>query len=119
MSKGFKALVVVGEELSDDFTQIAAFIDGQLWELDSVLSAINKDACGYRRSNAANLTGGANYVRGELENAVGRSQELLQALKPIAELAAKWKAEDAAEAVTLATAQDPRRAGHYEVNLNA
>jgi hypothetical protein len=125
MGKSFKALVHVGETLSDDFTQIVACIDGQLWELDSVLSAINKDAVGYRRSNAANLTGGANYVPGELEQAVGRSAELLQALKPVAELAAKWAAEDAALAAdpgaaaraakTYEASADPRKPGRYEI----
>ncbi|HLZ23659.1 MAG TPA: hypothetical protein VKQ30_16230 [Ktedonobacterales bacterium] len=98
MGQSFKALVHVGETLSDDFTQIVAVIDGQCWELDSVLSAVRKDACGYRRTNAANLTGGANYVPGELETAVGRAQELMQALKPVAELAARWNAEDFAAA---------------------
>lgn len=115
MGKSFKALVAVGEQLSDDFTQIVAVIDGQTWELDSVLSAIRKDACGYRRTNAANLTGGANYVPGELETAVGRAKELMDACKPLADLAAKWNAEDFAAASTLETAKDPRKAGRYEV----
>jgi hypothetical protein len=123
MGKSFKALVHVGETLSDDFTQIVAVIDGQCWELDSVLSAIRKDACGYRRENAANLTGGANYVKGELEEAVGRAQELMQALKPVAELAARWSAEDfarAKEGCGLYEAQatgDPGKAGRYEVRV--
>lgn len=120
MGKSFKALVHVAETLSDDFTQIVAVIDGQCWELDSVLSAIRKDACGYRRDNAANLTGGANYVPGELEKATGRAQELLQALKPVADLATRWNAEDfalAAEAcgATLQAKADPGRPGRYEI----
>lgn len=101
MSRTFKLLVATAEQQSDDFTQIVAVIDGVCWELDSTLSALNKDACGYRRRNAANLTGGENYIPGELEVASGRAAELLQALKPAAELAARWNAEDFAAANTI------------------
>lgn len=95
MSRTFKLLVATAEDQSDEFTQIVAVIDGVCWELDSTLSGLRKDAAGYRRQNAANLTGGSNYIPGELEHASGRAGELLAALKPVAELAARWNAEDA------------------------
>lgn len=117
MSRTFKALVHVAEGQSDEFTQFVAVIDGVCWELDSTISAIGKDACGYRRANAANLTGGANYVKGELEAVTGRAGELLAALQPVAALAARWNAEDFAKAATLQATGDPGKAGRYEVNL--
>lgn len=101
MAREFKLLVVSAEKLSDDFTQVVAVIDGVCWELDSALSAINKDAHGYRIGNAANVTGGPNYVKGELEEITGRARELFDALKPARELAAKWAAEDFANARTV------------------
>lgn len=115
MGKSFKLLVATAETQSDDFTQIVAVIDGVCWELDSTLSAVNKDACGYRRQNAANLTGGANYVKGELEAATGRAAELLAALKPAAELAARWNAEDFAAARTLDARAIPGEPARFEV----
>lgn len=101
MARTFKLLVATAENLSDDFTQTVAVIDGVCWELDSTLSSVRKDACGYRRTNAANLTGGANYVPGELEEVTGRAKELYEALAPVRELAARWAAEDFATARTL------------------
>lgn len=116
MSRTFKLLVATAEAQSDDFTQLVAVVDGVCWELDSTLSSINKDAKGYGRSNAANLTGGANYVQGELEVASGRAGELLKALQPVAELAARWKAEDYARENTLDARAVPGKPGRYEIN---
>lgn len=116
MSRTFKLLVATAEDQSDQFTQLVAVVDGVCWELDSTLSSINKDAKGYRRSNAANLTGGANYVQGELEVASGRAGELLKALQPVAELAARWNAEDFAEKHTLDARAVPGKPGRYEIN---
>lgn len=116
MSRTFKLLVATAEDQSDEFTQIVAVIDGVCWELDSTLSALNKDACGYRRQNAANLTGGDNYIPGELEQASGRAAELLVALKPAAELAARWNAEDFAKANTLDARAVPGKPGRYQID---
>lgn len=110
MSRTFKLLVATAEGQSDELTQLVAVVVGVCWELDSTLSAINKDAKGYRRSNAAN------YVPGELEAASGRAGELLKALQPVAELAARWKAEDFAEKHTLDARAVPGQPGRYEIN---
>ncbi len=126
MAQSFKALIVTAEGQSDEFTQFIAVIDGVAWELDSTLSGINKDAAGYRLQNAANVTGGPNYIKGELETASGRAAELLAALQPVAALAARWNAEDFAKAsngagvyeATQATG-DPGKAGRYEIDARA
>jgi hypothetical protein len=101
MARSFKLLVVAAETQSDELTQIVAVCDGVAWELDSTLSALRKDAAGYRVLNKANPDGGGNYCKGELEKASGRAAELLAALKPAAELAAKWNAEDFAQSNTI------------------
>jgi hypothetical protein len=116
MGQSFKALIQVAETLSDDFTQVVAVIDGTCWELDSTLSSLRKDAAGYRVTNAANLTGGANYVPGELEKVTGRAGELLKALQPVAELAARWNAEDFAKASTLDARAVPGKAARFEID---
>lgn len=118
MSRSFKGLIHVAEGQSEEFTQFVAVIDGVAWELDSTLSSIGKDAAGYRRTNAANLTGGASYVKGELETVSGRAGELLKALQPVAELAARWNAEDFAAAHTLDARAVPGKAGRYEIDVS-
>jgi len=125
MSRTFKALVVSAEELSDsdDFTQIVTVVDGVAWELDSSLSALRKDAAGYRISNAANRTGGQNYIKGELETAYGRAKELMEACAPLRDLAARWAAEDAAAAshgsgvYEAASTGDPGHAARFEIKV--
>lgn len=109
----FKALVHTGEDLSEGFTQIVAIVDGVAWELDSTLSGINKDAAGYRLKNAANLTGGPNYIKGELETAVGRAKEVMDACKPLQELALRWAAEEAA--LDAKPTGDPGKAARFEI----
>lgn len=115
MAQNFKALIVTAEGQSDEFTQFIAVIDGVAWELDSTLSALNKDAAGYRLHNAANVSGGPNYIKGELETATGRAAELLAALQPVAALAARWNAEDFAKANTLDARAVP---GRYEIDVS-
>lgn len=119
MSRSFKGLIHVAEGQSEEFTQFVAVIDGVAWELDSTISSIGKDAAGYRRTNAANLTGGANYVPGELETVTGRAGELLKALQPVAELAARWNAEDFAKAATVDARAVPGQPGRYQIDATS
>lgn len=83
-----KALIREAEKLSDALALATAPLEGAAWELDSALSSIRKDAAGYRRTNAANATGGANYVEGELEAAVEWARKLNAALDTVRALVA-------------------------------
>lgn len=91
-------LVAQAEEISDELAALTAPLEGVAWEIDSALSALRKDAAGYRKANAANPTGGDSYEPGELEAAVKRGRQLLLALAPVRELQARWAREDAADA---------------------
>jgi hypothetical protein len=86
--------VALAEEISDELAQLTAPLEGVAWEIDSALSAIRKDAAGYRRANAANPTGGDSYTSGDLEKAVARGKALLLALTAVRELEARWTREE-------------------------
>jgi hypothetical protein len=79
-------LLVQAEEISEELGQIEQFIQAAGWDIDSALSSIRKDDAGYRMGNAANREGGANYVEGELEEAVRNGRRLLLALSPCRQL---------------------------------
>jgi hypothetical protein len=65
------------EKVAEALRRFTDKADALSWDLDSALSSIDKDKAGYRTSNAANPTGGANYVEGELETAVYAAEEFL------------------------------------------
>jgi hypothetical protein len=65
------------EKVAETIRAFSALADALSWQLDDALSSIEKDKAGYRTSNAANRTGGANYVEGELETAVYAAEEFL------------------------------------------
>lgn len=87
-------LVALAEEISDELATLTAPLEAVAWEIDAALSAIRKDAAGYRSANAANPDGGTNYTPGELEAAVKRGRQLLLALIPVRTLQDKWDRED-------------------------
>jgi len=45
-------------------------VEQLVWDLETALSAVNKDAAGYRRANKANPDGGANALPGEVNDAL-------------------------------------------------
>lgn len=87
-------LVAQAEEISDELAQLTVPLEAVAWEIDSALSSLRKDACGYRRANKANPTGGDCYTAGELETAVRRGKALLLALSAVRELQARWDRDD-------------------------
>lgn len=89
-----RGLEAKAEGLSDRLARVTEVIDAASWKLDSALSALHKDQAGYRTANAANPDGGANYVDGELEEAIAEAQALLEALGPARRLALAWAAAD-------------------------
>jgi hypothetical protein len=94
----FKQLQDRGYELSDELAQVTSDVEGVCWELDSSLSAVVKDAAGYRVHTLAEPNGGGSYEPGELEAAVARAERLLVALAPLKALKRAWELEDEAQA---------------------
>lgn len=85
----------IAEVQSEALTEVSRLIEDAHWALDSALSAIDKDAAGYRKANRANPNGSDNYTPGELEEAVKEARAVLLACAPLRDLIAKREAAKA------------------------
>lgn len=68
------------EVVADKLRAFSQKVDALAWDLDAALSAVNKDAVGYRVGTKANPTGGPNSLPGELEAALVKAEAFLMAL---------------------------------------
>lgn len=89
-----RGLEAKAEGLSTRLARVTEVIDAASWKLDSALSALRKDAAGYRQANATDLDDGDSYTDGELEVAIVEAQALLEALEPARRLAFALVAAD-------------------------
>lgn len=65
------------EGVADRLRDFSQTVDQLSWDLDAALSALRKDAAGYRRRTKANPDGGDNSAPGELEAALGAAERFL------------------------------------------
>jgi hypothetical protein len=74
------AEIADAEGLAERLRDRLAELEQVSWDLDSALSSIEKDAAGYRRSNRANSTGGANSIPGDVREAAAKAGRILEHL---------------------------------------
>lgn len=64
--------------VADRLREISQIVDKLAWDLDTELSAIDKDEAGYREKTAANPDGGQNAIPGDLEAALFQAEAFLE-----------------------------------------
>jgi len=75
-----EALEARAEATADRLRRFAQKVEDLSWALDAAISAVDKDASGYRCQSAANPDGGRNALAGELEAALFKAEAFLLSL---------------------------------------